>query len=53
MRVIANDPEIAAGSKTELWRRVMREAGAEPDKKHNQQLDVVLTLRSHGYIASG
>jgi hypothetical protein len=42
--LLARRPDLAAEGKAGLWRRVMENAGAEPNKRHNQQLDVVLAL---------
>ena len=40
-------PQLASGTKAQLWRRVMKQVGGDPEKRHNQQLDVVLTLREN------
>ena len=50
VRLLARTPTLAREKKTELWRRVMGSAGADSGKKHNQQLDVVLTLWNEGLI---
>jgi hypothetical protein len=52
VEMIAREPSLANESRTELWRRVMQDVGADPEKKHNQQLDVVLALYSKGLLAS-
>jgi hypothetical protein len=49
--MVADDPGLASTSKSELWRRVMAHVGYEPDKKHNQQLDVVLTLHARRLLS--
>lgn len=49
--MLAREPSLATMSKSDLWRRVMWEVGAEVDKKHNQQLDVVLTLHSQRLLS--
>jgi hypothetical protein len=56
VRLLSEDPTLAALSADELWRRVMNEAEitiADPEsrsKRHNSQMDVVLALWSHGLI---
>lgn len=50
IRLLKANPDLAHGSKGELWRRVMKEAGADPNKRHNQQMDVVLALWARGWI---
>lgn len=42
VRLLAADPGLGQRGASELWRRVMNEVGAEPTKRHNQQMDVVL-----------
>ena len=49
-QLLARDPNLAAASKADLWRRVMKHVSADPEKQHNQQLDVVLTLRESGLV---
>ncbi|HEV2735841.1 MAG TPA: hypothetical protein VGV85_13425 [Longimicrobiaceae bacterium] len=44
VRLLAADPSLGHAGKAELWRRVMEEVRADPEKRHNQQMDVVLTL---------
>jgi hypothetical protein len=48
-RLVASDP-YAKGRVSALWRLVMTEVGADPEKVHNQQLDVVLSLRANGHL---
>jgi hypothetical protein len=43
-RLLVAEGELATGSRSELWRRVMSASGADPGKKHNSQMDVVLAL---------
>jgi hypothetical protein len=50
IRLLEADPDLARGSKIGLWRRVMAELGEDPGKKHNQQIDVVLSLWEAGLI---
>jgi hypothetical protein len=50
VRMLRADPQSAA-SKAELWRHVMEHAGADPNKRHNGQLDVVLALHDAGLMA--
>ena len=38
-----DDPKI-------LWSEVLNELGADPNKKHNSQMDVVLSLRNNGHL---
>jgi len=49
-RLLREEPALAANPKAEIWRRVMVEAGADPNKQHNAQLDVVLGLRDAGLL---
>jgi hypothetical protein len=44
VRLLAADPGLAHAGTAELWRRVMEEVRGDPEKRHNQQMDVVLTL---------
>ena len=44
VRLLAADPGLAHAGAAELWRRVMEEVRGDPEKRHNQQMDVVLTL---------
>jgi hypothetical protein len=37
-------PHLADDKKAAFWRHVLTECGADPDKKANSQMDVVLTL---------
>jgi hypothetical protein len=52
VRVLVGDPHLAEGSKVGLWRRVLKELGADPKKKHNEQMDVVLALWEEGLIVT-
>lgn len=44
VRLLKADPDLAHGSPTKLWRRVMKELRADETKRHNHQMDVVLAL---------
>jgi hypothetical protein len=44
VRLLRADPSLARGSRVELWRRVVKEVGADPNKVPNSQMDVVLAL---------
>jgi hypothetical protein len=44
VRLLAADPGLAYAGSAELWRRVMEEIRADTEKRHNQQMDVVLAL---------
>jgi hypothetical protein len=50
VRLLVADPSLAQGSKIGLWRRVLRGLGADPKKKPNEQMDVVLALWEQGLI---
>lgn len=52
VRLLAAEPNLARQGGTELWRRVMSEVGADSTKRHNQQMDVVLSLWNKGLISS-
>ena len=49
--LLAADPTLAAAGPTKLWKRVMEELGLSSSKKHNQQMDVVLSLWSADSLA--
>jgi hypothetical protein len=51
VRFLAADPGLGRAGKAELWQRVMKEVGGDPEKRHNQQMDVVLTLWNNRLIA--
>ena len=51
VRLLRADPKLAQGASPALWRRVMTELRADETKRHNQQMDVVLTLWNKGLIA--
>jgi hypothetical protein len=48
--LLVAEPDLAHNGKARLWRRVMRKCGADPNKMHNSQLDVVLALLAKGWI---
>ncbi len=50
VQLLLAKPELANSSNAKLWREVLRVLGADPVKTHNQQMDVVLSLWSQGYI---
>lgn len=50
--LLVQHPELASGTKAEFWRQVMRHVDEDPEKQHNQQLDVVLTLGESGLLTS-
>jgi hypothetical protein len=52
VRLLVADPRLAQGSKIGLWRRVLTELGADPKKKPNAQMDVVLALWEQGFIVT-
>jgi hypothetical protein len=50
VRLLANQPDLAEGTKVALWRRVLEVLEADPNKRPNEQLDVVLALWNEGLI---
>jgi hypothetical protein len=44
VRLLDAEPGLAGGSRAEIWRLVMRASGADPHKRSNGQIDVVLAL---------
>lgn len=50
-RLLQTEPQLASGSEAELWRRVMDEVRSDPEKRHNFQMDVVLSLWEQDLIA--
>jgi hypothetical protein len=44
VRLLRADPSLARASAIEIWRRVMKNVDADPEKAHNSQMDVVLAL---------
>jgi hypothetical protein len=51
-QLLLTEPHLAHSGKAELWRRVVSECGADPAKRHNSQLDVVLALFAKGWIGA-
>lgn len=52
VQLLAANPDLVQWSKIGLWRRVLKELGADPKKKPNEQMDVVLSLWEQGFIVS-
>lgn len=50
VKLLKANPSLADGSKAELWRRVMKESGEDPNKEPNRQMEVVLALWANGLI---
>lgn len=48
--LLASDPKLADLGPTKLWRKVMEETGSEASKRHNAQMDVVLSLWANGFL---
>ena len=48
--LLATDAELAVKGKRELWRRVLEHTGSDPNKRANEQMDVVLSLWDAGMI---
>ncbi len=44
VHLLVADPALARVGAADLWWRVMKKIGADPEKTHNQQMDVVLAL---------
>ena len=44
---------LAAAGPLQLWKTVLAAHGADPDKAHNSQMDVVLALWDRGFISIG
>lgn len=44
---------LAAAGPLQLWKTVLAAHGADPDKEHNSQMDVVLALWDRGFISIG
>ena len=51
--LVIDRPELARESKLKLWKRVLSVLQADADKKHNQQMDVVVALFSEGLLKTG
>ncbi|HEX8211669.1 MAG TPA: hypothetical protein VF584_15960 [Longimicrobium sp.] len=49
-QLLVAEPDLAHGNKAALWRCVMSKCCADPNKRHNSQLDVVLALWAEGWI---
>jgi hypothetical protein len=50
VRLLTTESELATRGKSDLWRRVLVECDADPDKNPNRQMDVVLTLWANKLI---
>jgi hypothetical protein len=50
--LLAAEPALAADGPTKLWRRVLEELGLDPSKRHNGQMDVVLSLWTSGSLSN-
>lgn len=49
-QLLRRNPSLKALGNIALWRRVLKHLNASLTKAHNQQMDVVKTLFSHGLI---
>ena len=49
-QLLRRNPSLKALGNIALWKRVLRHRNAPITKTHNQQMDVVKTLFSHGLI---
>lgn len=50
VQLLAAEPDLASGTRNDLWKRVMVESGASPRKRPNEHLDVALALWEAGLI---
>jgi hypothetical protein len=50
VNLLAADNDLADKGKRELWRRVLERTESDPNKRPNEQMDVVLSLWTHGLI---
>jgi hypothetical protein len=46
------NPDRAEGSKAALWSEVMARTGSDPHKRHNGQMDVVLSVWEAGLLSA-
>jgi hypothetical protein len=49
-QLLESEPALVTTTRAELWPRVLGRTGADATKSHNQQMDVVMSLREHGLL---